>query len=71
DPKECWAMRHPERFPVNLNRASRYELLRVPGLGPVTVSNILGRRQAGRITSLEQVGKVGARLTKAAKYLTF
>lgn len=71
DPKECWAVRHPERFPVNVNRASRYELLRVPGLGPVTVSNILRRRQAGRITSREQAGKVGARLAKADKYLTF
>jgi predicted DNA-binding helix-hairpin-helix protein len=71
DPKEAWAIRHPERFPVNLNRAPRYELLRVPGLGPVTVSNILRRRQAGRITSLEQVVKVGARLAKAHKYLTF
>ena len=34
DPKTAWALDHPERFPVELTRASRDELLRVPGIGP-------------------------------------
>ena len=34
DPKEAWAMRHREIFPVNANFASKDSLLRVPGLGP-------------------------------------
>lgn len=71
DPKEVWALRHPERFPVNVNWASRFSLLRVPGLGPVTVGRILERRKAGRIRCIEDVGKVGARLEKARKYLVF
>ncbi|MHC4622922.1 MAG: radical SAM protein [Planctomycetota bacterium] len=71
DPKEMWALRHPERFPVDANRASKYELLRVPGLGPVTVKRILERRKEGRISRIEEVGKVGARLRKAGSYLTF
>ena len=71
DPKEAWARRHPERFPVNVNCASKFELLRVPGLGPVTVERILKRRKAARITRIEDVGKVGARLQKANKYLLF
>ena len=33
DPKLAWALRHPERFPVDLNTAPREDLLRVPGLG--------------------------------------
>ena len=71
DPKEAWALRHPEAFPVNVNRASKWELLRVPGLGPVTVRQILERRRKWRIRRIEDVGKVGVRLEKASKYLVF
>ncbi|MHC4658944.1 MAG: radical SAM protein [Planctomycetota bacterium] len=71
DPKEAWVKSHPERFPVNANRASKFELLRVPGLGPVTVKRILQRRKEGRIRYIEDVGKVGVRLAKASKYLVF
>lgn len=45
DPKESWALRHPEFFPVNVNTAQRFELLRVPGLGLITVERILRRRK--------------------------
>ena len=71
DPKEAWAKRHPERFPVNVNLASQFALLRVPGLGPVTVKQILKQRKTGRIRYIEDVGKVGVRLEKARKYLAF
>jgi predicted DNA-binding helix-hairpin-helix protein len=71
DPKEAWALRHPEAFPVNINRASRFALLRVPGLGPLTVKRILEQRKSARIWHIEDVGKVGVRLEKAKKYLSF
>jgi predicted DNA-binding helix-hairpin-helix protein len=71
DPKEAWANNHPEAFPVNINRASRFTLLRVPGLGPVTVKRILEQRKSERIRRIEDVGKVGIRLKKASKYLHF
>ena len=71
DPKEVWARNHPERFPVNLNRAGKFELLRVPGLGHVTVNRILERRRFGRLRTLSDIGKVGVRLTKASKYIAF
>jgi len=71
DPKEAWAQRHPEAFPVNINWASRFALLRVPGLGPVTVKRILEQRKSAKIRHIEDVGKVGVRLEKAGKYLTF
>jgi predicted DNA-binding helix-hairpin-helix protein len=71
DPKEAWALRHPEFFPVDVNRAARFSLLRVPGLGPVTVRRILDRRKQARLTRIEDVGKVGVRLEKAKKYLAF
>jgi predicted DNA-binding helix-hairpin-helix protein len=71
DPKEAWAQRHPEAFPVNVNRASKWELLRVPGLGPVTVKGILEQRKQCRISRIEDLGKVRARLAKAGKYVVF
>jgi len=71
DPKEAWAVRHPEKFPVDVNRASRLSLLRVPGLGPVTVERILERRKQRRIRHIEDIGKVGVRLEKARGYLKF
>ncbi|MHC4146447.1 MAG: radical SAM protein [Planctomycetota bacterium] len=71
DPKEAWALGHPEFFPVNANRASRFSLLRVPGLGPLTVRRILEHRKQSRINSIDDVGKVGVRLQKASKYLSF
>lgn len=71
DPKEAWASHHPEFFPVHVNRASRLELLRVPGLGPVTVNRILRLRRAQRVRRLEDIGNVGARLRRAGRYLAF
>jgi predicted DNA-binding helix-hairpin-helix protein len=71
DPKEAWAISHPAFFPVDVNHASRFELLRVPGLGPVTVKRILEQRKSQRIRRMEDIGRVGVRLGKAKKYLRF
>lgn len=49
DPKLSYALRHRDRFPVDLNRAGRRELLRVPGLGVRSVKRILGMRRWHRI----------------------
>jgi putative DNA modification/repair radical SAM protein len=45
DPKHAWALRNPEWFPVDLNRAPRELLLRVPGLGVRNVDRILAIRR--------------------------
>jgi predicted DNA-binding helix-hairpin-helix protein len=74
DPKAAWARLHPEAFPVNINRADKWELLRVPGLGPVTVSRILElRKQGGRVGRLEQLneGKMNRRLSHAKDFVSF
>jgi putative DNA modification/repair radical SAM protein len=49
DPKLGWALRHPERFPVDLNRAPKEMLLRVPGLGTRNVKRILASRRSGAL----------------------
>ncbi|OGV52972.1 MAG: hypothetical protein A2X49_10835 [Lentisphaerae bacterium GWF2_52_8] len=68
DPKEAWAISHPAFFPVNLNTADREALLRVPGLGPVSVSRILEMRKSHRISSPVELSLGPARTNKAAKY---
>ncbi len=70
DPKQRWAERHPEFFPVKLDSAEKDALLRVPGLGPVTVDRILSARRQGGLRRLEDVGLKGTRLEKAAAYVT-
>jgi predicted DNA-binding helix-hairpin-helix protein len=70
DPKQVWADRHQEFFPVNINKAPKYDLLRVPGLGPITVNRILDLRKTGRISSLCASGLCGKRLHKASSYIT-
>ena len=45
DPKLAWALRHRDRFPLDVNRASREELLRVPGFGTKAVDRIIATRR--------------------------
>lgn len=71
DPKEQWARLHPEYFPLNINKASRYQLLRVPGLGDITVSRILEQRKTSKIRRVEDIGKPTSLLMKANDYLCF
>ncbi|MHB9139342.1 MAG: helix-hairpin-helix domain-containing protein [Victivallaceae bacterium] len=68
DPKQVWAENHPERFPVNINRATKNELLRVPGIGPETARKIMELRKIHRLNSLTDIGLKGAQLTKAQTY---
>jgi putative DNA modification/repair radical SAM protein len=49
DPKLAWALAHPERFPVDLDRAPRELLLRVPGLGVKAVERLLLARRVRRL----------------------
>ncbi|MFZ5906533.1 MAG: radical SAM protein [Nitrospirota bacterium] len=71
DPKQIWADNHPEYYPVRINRSSKEELLRVPGLGPETVSRILALRRENKITLPEQLGVKGRRLDQIKSYVLF
>src|SRR5438270_382199 len=57
DPKLAWALRHTDRFPLDVNRASREELLRVPGFGAKAVDRIIATRRlaAIRVSDLAQL----------------
>jgi predicted DNA-binding helix-hairpin-helix protein len=69
DPKQMYARAHPGQFPVEVNRAPRAELLRVPGLGPRSVSRILRWRREGTLRDLADLGKAGAVAGRAAPYV--
>jgi len=71
DPKETWALNHPEVFPISANNASRWDLLKVPGLGPLTVKRIIERRKQTRLRGIEDIGRPGVLLRKAQPYLVF
>jgi predicted DNA-binding helix-hairpin-helix protein len=49
DPKLAWALRNRERFPVDVNRADRAELLRVPGIGVRNVKRLVAMRRWHRV----------------------
>ncbi|MBI5301861.1 MAG: radical SAM protein [Chloroflexi bacterium] len=69
DPKTMWAIKHPEFFPIELNRASREQLLRIPGIGPRSVSRILATRRALPFHAIEQLARVGADASRAAPFV--
>jgi len=69
DPKTLWASAHPDFFPLEVNRASAEELLRVPGLGPVRVRRIIQARRQGVIWQSEQLRRLGVNLKISAPFL--
>ena len=64
DPKTAWALGHREAFPVDVQRASREVLLRVPGMGVRSVDRILSARRQGRIR-LADLQRLGVALKRA------
>jgi putative DNA modification/repair radical SAM protein len=68
DPKLAWALRHREQFPVDVNRADREMLLRVPGLGVKSVNRIVASRRHRSLT-LDDVGRLAASLRKVRPFI--
>ena len=71
DPKQVWARNHPQAFPVNVNRADRLELLRVPGIGPVGAQRIVNARRISKFENTHQLRFLGLRSRSAASYICF
>jgi len=72
DPKEMWARLHPEFFPVNINRADKRSILRVPGIGLCLTERIIEFRKNNiKLRSLGDLGKLNKTINKALPYITF
>ncbi|MBM3187332.1 MAG: putative DNA modification/repair radical SAM protein [Chloroflexi bacterium] len=69
DPKMAWALAHPEHFPIELNMASRHELLRVPGIGPKGADVVLARRRQGTLRDLEHLGLTRSNAARAVPFV--
>ena len=71
DPKLMIAMNNFERFPVDVNQATEQELLRVPGVGPLAASRIIGQRGEHSITQNRELQTMGVVLKRALPFLRF
>jgi predicted DNA-binding helix-hairpin-helix protein len=70
DPKQAWADVYLRHAPIEINHATRNELLRVPGIGPKGAETIIEGRRRGRITELSHLRRAGIRdANRAAPYL--
>ena len=69
DPKEDWALRHLEFFPVEINRADYKVLLRVPGIGVKSAQRIVKARRNGSLR-FEDLKRIGVVLKRALYFIT-
>jgi len=69
DPKTSWALNHLELFPVEINRASFKELLRIPGIGQKGARQIINLRKQGNL-GWEELEKMALNLSKAKYFIT-
>jgi putative DNA modification/repair radical SAM protein len=69
DPKLAWALANRRLFPVDVNRAPREMLLRVPGFGVKTVGAILSARRHRRL-ELDDLGRLRVSLPKVKPFIT-
>lgn len=69
DPKCDWALRHLEYFPVEINRASYADLLRVPGIGTKSAGRIVKSRRGG-LLDFQHLKKIGVVLKRAKYFIT-
>ena len=69
DPKLAWALKNRERFPVDVNRADREMLLRVPGFGTKSVNRILSTRRH-RTLRLDDIGRLCQSVSKVRPFIS-
>lgn len=69
DPKSVWADQHLLNQPLEINHAPREQLLRVPGLGPKRVENILRLRRIERLNSYAKLKRLKLVTEKTASYI--
>ena len=69
DPKLAWALRHPEIFPVDINKADYAVILRVPGIGVKSAQYIVTSRRHGKLNA-SHLKKIGVVMKKAQYFIT-
>lgn len=69
DPKTVWALNNLDKFPLEVNKASYEEILRVPGIGVTSARRILRARRAGPL-ALDDLKKLGVVMKRAVYFVT-
>ena len=69
DPKCNWAVHHLELFPVEINHADYYTLLRVPGIGTKSAKRILAARKHAKL-GFDDIKRLGVVLKRALYFIT-
>ena len=69
DPKLAWAKQNLTGAPVEINRADRFQLLRIPGIGPKSAQSILLARRKNRLDSPAALSIFGVNLKRAAPFI--
>ena len=69
DPKCNWALGHLENFPIEINKADYYTLLRVPGIGTKSAERIVKARRYA-VLNFEDLKKIGVVLKRALYFIT-
>lgn len=70
DPKLGWALRNPDKFPIEVNKADFEELLRVPGIGRISAQRIVENRKMNKLGKLEDLRITGAVISRARNFVT-
>ena len=68
DPKLSWALRNRDRFPVDVNAATREELLRIPGVGVRSVKRMLAARRWRRLR-FDDLKRLQVAMTRARPFI--
>jgi predicted DNA-binding helix-hairpin-helix protein len=69
DPKLAWAEQNLKEKPLEINKAPRHELLRIPGIGPKSVDEILKARRTRKFRDLTALRNMGIIVARAAPFL--
>jgi predicted DNA-binding helix-hairpin-helix protein len=69
DPKLAWAQQNLKEKPLEINKAERRELLRIPGIGLKGADAILQARRAGKLRDVTALRKLGVVVARAAPFL--
>ena len=69
DPKCDWALRNIDKFPVEINKANYFTLLRIPGIGIISAKKIIKARRTF-LLDFESLKKLGVTLKRAKYFIT-
>ena len=69
DPKTAWALAHPEHFPLEIMKAPRELLVRVPGIGPLAARRLVAARRQATLRFAGDLRGVGVDVARAGWYL--